>query len=339
MAVCGAYCVRKKNRGQGRQTMKAIRVAEYGAPEVMKLTEMPELSPSKGELLVRVKAAGVNPIDAYMRSGSFYKAPLPYTPGIDAAGIVEAVGEGVIAFEKGDEVYVSGTVSGAYAETLLCRESSAHCYPVHLSCSQAACIGVPYTTAYRGLFQKARALSGETVLIHGASGGVGIAAVQLSDAFGLTVIGTAGTEKGRGLVLAEGAHYVLDHGTPLHYAEIMDITKGKGVDIIIEFLANANLGMDLKCLARHGRVVVIGCRGGVEIDPRDAMGKDAVIMGMSLFNATEAELTSIHAGIYAGLDNETLCPVVGREMALIEAPAAHHAIMEENAHGKIILLP
>lgn len=317
--------------------MKAIRIHEFGAPEVMKVEDTPELKPTAGQVLVRIKAAGVNPVETYIRAGLFYKKDLPFTPGSDGAGIIEAAGEGVTDFKPGDRVYTAGSLSGTYAEFALCRESQVHKLADALTFQQGACIGVPYATAYRALFHRARALPGEKALIHGATGGVGIAAVQLARAHGMTVVGTGGTQKGRELAGKEGAHFTLDHHSP-HMEEAVRLARGE-FDVIIEFLANANLGRDLEALSRHGRVVVVGSRGTVEIDPREAMSRDADILGMTLFNATEKEISSIHAALKAGFENKTLRPQIGREMALKDAPLAHHAILEESAYGKIVLLP
>ncbi|MDH4099993.1 MAG: NADPH:quinone reductase [Nitrospirota bacterium] len=319
--------------------MKAIRVHELGAPEVMRLEEVPDPKPAPTQVLIRVRAAGVNPVDTYIRAGMYGTPPLPYTPGMDAAGEVEAVGAHVKRFAVGDRVYTAGTVSGAYAEKVLCEESQVHPLPKQASFQQGASLGVPYATAFRALFQRAHALPGDTVLVHGASGGVGTAAVQLARAAGMTVIGTAGTDKGRTLVEAQGAHHVLDHKDPGYIDRLKDITGGRGVDVILEMLANENLGKDLTVLAPKGRVVVIGCRGSVEINPRDAMSKDASIVAMSLFNASEAEKTSIHAALVAGLENGTLRPVIGREMPLSAAAEAHKAVLEAGAYGKIVLVP
>jgi NADPH2:quinone reductase len=320
--------------------MKAIRVYEFGGPEVMKPEEVPDPRPGAGEVLVRIHAAGVNPVDTYIRTGTYTRKPaLPYTPGSDGAGVVQSTGEGVTKFRKGDRVYVAGSLSGTYAELALCSQSQVHPLAKAASFAQGAAIGVPYATAYRGLFHKARARAGETVLVHGASGGVGTAALQLGRAAGMMMIGTAGTAKGRELVLQEGAHHVLDHSGGEYLASIMELTGGRGVDVILEMLANKNLGKDLAVLARDGRVVVIGSRGPVEINPRDTMGRDATIIGMTLFNVSDADMASIHAGLVAGLENGTLRPVVGREMPLAEAGRAHQAVMEPGAHGKIVLVP
>ena len=315
--------------------MKAIRVHQFGGPEVLRLEEVPDPKPAAGQVVVRVKAVGVNPVETYVRSGGYAAKPaLPYAPGSDCAGVVEAVGEGV----KGpgvsviDRVYTHGTVSGAYAELASCDESQVHHLPPHVTFAQGAALGVPYATAFRALFQKARAIPGETALVHGASGGVGIAAVQFARAASLTVIGTAGTERGRQLVAEQGAHRVLDHRTPNY----LDALK---VDVIIELLANVNLGKDLTVLAQHGRVVVVGSRGEVTINPRAAMQNEAAILGMVLFNACDHELAEAHRAILVGLQNNTLRPVVREELPLADAARAHQLVMEPGAYGKIVLIP
>lgn len=320
--------------------MKAIRVSQFGGPELMKLEEGLDLRPAEGEALVRLKAAGVNPVDAYIRSGTYAVKPsLPYTPGWDAAGIVESTGDGASGFKKGDRVYLAGTLSGAYAEIALARPGMLHRLPEKMSFEQGAAVGVPYGTAYRALFGRGRAAPGEAVLIHGASGGVGTACLQLARAAGLTVIGTAGSDRGRNLVMEQGAHYVLDHRAPDYFSQLRSLTGGRGVDLIIEMLANVNLGKDLTALARNGRVVVVGSRGNVEISPRETMGRDAAILGMTLMNATQDELASIHAALGAGFENGALRPVVGQQIPLAEAPRAHQAVMEPGAYGKIVLIP
>ncbi len=320
--------------------MKAIRVHEFGGPEVMRLEDVPDLKPGAGQVLVRIEAAGVNPVDSYIRTGTYARKPaLPYTPGADGAGTVAAVGEGVTRFKKGDRVYVEGALSGTYAEQALVAEAHAHPLPAKVSYAQGAAMGVPYGTAYRALFHKGEARPGETVLVHGASGGVGSAAVQLARAAGMTVIGTAGTDKGKKLVTDEGAHHVLDHTAAGYLDHIRAATGGQGVDVVLEMLANKNLANDLTLLAPLGRVVVVGNRGTIEINPRDAMGRDAKIVGMTLFNVSEHDMASIHAALVAGLETGTLRPVIGKELKLADAPQAHQAVMAAGAYGKIVLKP
>jgi NADPH2:quinone reductase len=320
--------------------MKAIRVHEFGGPEVLRLEEVPTPRPSPGEVLVRVHAIGVNPVETYIRAGTYARLPaLPYTPGNDGAGVVEQIGDSVTEFKPGDRVYTAGSVSGTYAELALCKTEQVHPLPQSVSFAQGAAMGTPYATAYRGLFQRADAKPGETVLVHGASGGVGTAAVQLARARGLRVFGTAGSDEGRRLAREQGAHEVFDHHAPDHFEQIMNATGGRGVDVIVELLANVNLGKDLTILAKGGRVAIIGSRGRVEIDPRDAMQRDIDLRGMVLPNTPPAQMASIHAALVAGLENGTLRPVIGKEFPLAEAAQAHRAVMEPGALGKIVLVP
>src|SRR5581483_7907399 len=327
-------------RSKPEEYMKAIRVHEFGGPEVMKLEEVAELEAGPGEVLVRIRAVGVNPVDTYIRAGMYArKPPLPYTPVSDAAGDVLAVGEGVRGVKVGDRVYTSGTLTGAYAEQALCSGDQVHRLAGRVSYAQGAAVNVPYATAYRALFQRAQGQPGETVFVHGASGGVGTGAVQLARAAGFTVIGTGGSERGRELVKENGAHHVLDHKAADYLDQLMQLTEGRGVDVILEMLANVNLAKDLTLLAPRGRVVVIGNRGTIEINPRDAMGRDAAILGMSLFNATERELAIIHTALVAGLEVGTLTPVAGQEMPLADAARAHEEVMKPGAYGKLVLIP
>jgi NADPH2:quinone reductase len=320
--------------------MKAIRVSEYGGPSVLKLEEVPTPQPGQGQVLVRNHGVGVNPVDTYLRSNTDNRGPkLPYTPGGDAAGVVEAAGPGVSSVKAGDRVYVGGSVSGAYAELSLCNEAQVHPLPASVSFAQGAGMNVPYATAFHALFHRAHGEAGESVLVHGASGGVGIAAVQLARARGMTVIGTAGTERGRQLVSEQGAHHVLDHTKAGYLDEIAKLTGGQGVNVVLEMLANVNLQNDLGIIAMGGRIAVIGNRGTTEINARSAMNKNAAILGVALFNTTPAQLVGLHGALVEGLANGTLRPVIAMELPLGQASRAHEAVLEPGHHGKIVLIP
>jgi NADPH2:quinone reductase len=311
--------------------MQVIRFHQFGGPEVLQLDTVDDPMPGPGEVLIAVKASGVNPVDTYIRSGTYGPRPLPFTPGLDPAGVIEAVGEGVTALFVGQRVYAAGTKTGAYAEKCLAEAALTFPLPDSLSFEQAAGINVPYATAYRALIGRAQARAGERVLVHGASGGVGIAACQLARSLGMQVTGTASTAEGRELILREGAHTALDH-TQEGYLE------NQSFDVILEMLANVNLARDLTALNRFGRVVVIGNRGSIEINPRETMSRDAAILGMTLFNVPPDELAGIHAALYAGLENGTLRPVVGSTFPLTEAAAAQVAVMQPGKLGKVVLV-
>ncbi len=324
--------------------MQAILAREFGGPEVLKLEEVPDPRAGAGQVRVRVHAVGVNPYDTYMRAGGYaIKPDLPYTPGADAAGVIDQVGDGLSDLASGDRVYVSGTIlgkaHGAYAQYVVCTPEQVHRLPDRISFTQGAGLFVPYVTAWRALFGRANTRAGDTVLIHGASGGVGVAATQFAVAAGATVIGTAGSEDGVAVVKAQGARHAVNHGTPGYLDSIAALTAGRGPDVILEMLANVNLDHDLTAVAPGGRIVVIGNRGRVEIDARKIMSKDVSVFGLALWGIPPEEIRRAHAAIIAGLEGGTLNPVVGTELPLRDAARAHQQVMQPGAKGKIVLIP
>ncbi|MDP6353079.1 MAG: NADPH:quinone reductase [Alphaproteobacteria bacterium] len=324
--------------------MKAIVAHKWGGPEVLNLEEVADVEAGAGEVLIDLKAVGINPYETYIRSGVYAHLPdLPCVLGGDGAGVVQAVDAGVSGIEVGQRVYVAGTVggrmTGCYAEMVTRPAEEVFPLPDAVSFGAGAAVGVPYATAYYALFQRGRAKPGETLFIHGASGAVGTAAIQLARASGLYVIGSAGSDRGRDLVLAQGAHHVVDHTQDGYLETLPELTDGQGPDLILEMLANVNLENDLDVVARYGRIVVIGNRGMIEINPRAAMMKDVDVLGLALWNCPADELMSIHLALIAGLENGSLKPVVGREMPLAEASQAHIAVLEPGAYGKIVLIP
>ncbi len=320
--------------------MKAIVVNQFGGPEVLALATVPDPKPGPGQVVVQLAAIGINPVDTYIRSGNYaHKPALPYTPGMDGAGVILAIGDGVTRLREGQRVYVAGSLSGTYAERTLCDASHVHSLPENVSFAQGAALGVPYATAHVGLFSRGQAAAGETVLIHGGTGGVGLAAIQLAHAAGLTVYATGGTDIGRQLALAQGAHRVFDHQAPDYPEHILRETAGRGVHVILEMLGNVNLAKDLTLLAPRGRVVVIGSRGPIEINPRDLMARNADIRGVMLLNTPPEEIARVHAALEAGLENGSLRPAIGREFPLGDAAQGHIAVMTPGATGKLILQP
>lgn len=324
--------------------MKAIRANAFGGPEVLELEEIDAPRAGPGELVIDLKAIGVNPAETYMRTGVYAVVPdLPYTPGGDAAGIVAGIGAGVTGFESGDRVFtgvaLSADMTGCYAEQVVRRAEHVMAIPEGVSEMQAAAFGVPYATAHWALFSRGGATSGETVFIHGASGAVGTAAIQLAKRAGLTVVGSAGTSKGLDLVRAEGADLAVDHTADGYVEEVRAFTGGEGPALILEMLANVNLATDMDLARRFGRIVIIGARGEVTIPPRVAMMKELDIRGVALWNVEHAAARAMMDDILAGCAEGALSPVIGREMPLAEAAAAHIAVLEPGAHGKIVLIP
>ncbi len=323
-------------------TLRKIQVDRFGSAEVMQLVEADLPHPSSNQVRVRVCAAGVNPADAYIRSGTyaFARPELPYTPGFDAAGIIEEVGEGATAHHVGDRVFVAGILAlhtGAYAEAMVCDATAVFPLPEHLTFQQGAAIGVPWVTAFRALFQRGHLQPGETVLIHGASGGVGLPAVQMAAHFGAIVVGTAGTKAGMTLIRSHGAHAALNHSKEGYLEPIDVITSNSGVGLILEMLADRNLEKDFSVLAKGGRIVVVGSRGKLSFAPRLSMIKEADIRGTALWNMTVADHTQAMDAIMGYLDGEELLPVVGTVFKLSEAPNAHDFVRLGGALGKCVL--
>ena len=324
--------------------MRAIRAHAFGGPEVLQMEEVDDPVAGAGEIVVDVRAVGVNPADTYMRNGTYAIVPdLPYTPGGDAAGTVSAIGPGVSGFAVGDRVFVGTALSmdltGCYAEKVKRKAAEVMALPEGISFAQGATFGVSYTTAHYALFERGGARAGETVFIHGASGSVGTSAIQLAKRAGLKVIGSGGTAQGLELIRAEGADLAVDHTADGYLDEVTAFTGGAGPALILEMLANVNLAADMDRVARCGRIVVIGNRGEITINPRVAMMKELDIRGVALWNASREQVAAMMKDILAGVAEGALRPVVGREMPLADAASAHVAVLEPGAHGKIVLVP
>ncbi|XP_077545800.1 quinone oxidoreductase-like isoform X2 [Haemaphysalis longicornis] len=298
------------------------------------------------KVLVRVKAAGVNPVDTYIREGSFgYSFSLPYTPGKDGAGIVEQVGKGVMGLQEGDRVFFSNrnmaNKHGSCAQYSLLDDTDVWKLPEAVSFTKGAALGVPYFTAYRALVLKAKTQASHRVLIHGASGSVGTACVQIAKhKLGATVAGTAGTPHGMELVKSLGADFTTCHREKDYLPKITEWAGGQGVNVIIEMLANVNLAHDLELLGQNGIVIVVGNRGSIKIDPRDMMRKETSIMGTALFSSTPEEWQATARFVAEGLEAGWLNPVVERTYPLAGAKDAHHDIINSpGAKGHLVIDP
>lgn len=325
--------------------MKAIRAHQYGGPECLLLDEIDRPVPAAGEVLVTMKAAGVNPADTYMLSGVYgIKPELPYIPGCDASGVVAEVGPAVTKVKVGDRVAIGKSFgedfTGCYAETILRKEEHLIVLPAAVDFAQATALGVTYPTAHYGLFQRGRASQDDVIFIHGASGSVGSAAIQLAKRIGATVIGSAGTEAGIALIQNQGVDLAVNHSQPGYLDAVMDFTDGKGVDLTLEMLANVNLAADLGMAARKGRVVIIGNRGEATIDARVAMMKEMDIMGMSVWFVAPEDLAKIMVDLTSWLADGSISPVIGKEFALEDAGEAFRYVIapDAGAHGRVVLV-
>lgn len=328
---------------------RAVRVAAAGPPSVLQVSSLPlgALRPGAREVLIRVRAIGVNPVETYIRSGHYASLPTyPYTPGGDCAGTVVEVGSDVpsTTMAPGDAVYTLRTLSGAYAEYALAEHTMVRRVPAGLDWAHAAALPTPYYTAARALFERLHVRAGRCILIHGATGGVGVAAVQLARAAGLTVIGSAGSGEGAAM-LAPWCHAVVRHGEGAATVQAVRAAspRGAGVHYVLENLANANLQLDLEMLAPMvgGAVCVVGSRGDVSITPRVLMAKEASVTGCMLWGASDDDWDAATARIHAGLATGALAPVVGRQLPGLEsAPAAHEEVIAHagGARGKVVLV-
>lgn len=324
--------------------MRAIRVSHFGDSNVLEYSsgvQLPKLK--ENEVLIQVKAIGVNPVDTYIRSGNFpLKPDLPFTPGFDVAGIIRELGSKDIESEffVGQRVFASNTTSGGYAE--MCNVPAKACYPLDdkLTFQQGAALGIPYLTAYRALFMKAKPECGQTVLVHGASGAVGLALVQLAvGQKNLRVFGTAGSEAGLKLVQEQGADKVFNHHNKSYVQQILEATDGKGVDIIFEMLANVNLNKDCDMASFQGKIFIIGNRGAVDFDASSVMMKELSINGIAVLHSSEIEANAQAKGLIEAIKTGSVNPVIGKEFSLKNANIAHDYIIDNSgSSGKVVLV-
>lgn len=316
--------------------MKAMQMKDYGPASALTLTETNKPNANADQILVQVGAAGVNPVDTYLRSGTNnYSTTFPHTPGLDGAGTIVELGDQVTGFEVGQRVYFSRNLTGSSAEFAVC--ATTHTYPLAdaLSFEEGACLGIPYTTAHRALFGRANAKAGDKVLVHGATGAVGIATVQLALSAGMDVVASAGTQAGADLLREQGVETVIMHNEDGHLAPFQSLENG--FDVIIEMLANHNLDQDLKALAFGGCVAVIGNRGTVEINPRDLMARDASIVGVALANIKPNELALIAKALRPLFEKGVLKPVIRHSYALTELAQAHEDVLKSGALGNLVV--
>jgi len=318
---------------------KAVRVPKAGPSSIMNVETLPALSfPDKGQILVQVHCIGINPVETYIRSGNYATIPsYPYTPGGCCSGIVVSVGKDVTKFKTGDRIYSARTISGAYAENALIDESYAWHLPNSISFAEGAALGVPFHTAYRSIFSKAKLKSTQSILIHGASGGVGIACLQMAKSIGCQLIlGSAGSSIGIDAITPFCDH-VISHGD---IDGVLSLTKNKGVDVIIEMASHKNLGNDLQMLASNGTIVIVGSRGPVEVNPRDVMAREATITGVMLWLANEQEFEEAANFIEQGLLSKRLKPIIGHlYKGLEKASEAHDEVIShtKGTVGKIVI--
>uniref|UniRef100_R4G446 Putative zinc-binding oxidoreductase n=1 Tax=Rhodnius prolixus TaxID=13249 RepID=R4G446_RHOPR len=332
--------------------MKAVSIKEHGPPSVFEgesscYSCTSQYRSTKSLVLVKVYAAGINPVDVYIREGAFLNLPpLPRILGKEVAGIVETAGPKVQKFKVGDRVTCCLPLDGGYAEYVTCDESKVLPLSETLSFSQGASLYVAYFVAYRALVTKCNVQKGELLLVHGASGAVGVAATQIAKARGLKVVGTASTEAGLETAKIAGADFVFNHSEEGYLADAYSITGNKGFDAIVENSADSNLGSDFLMLAQGGRIAIIGTKSPlkppphnpklVEVNPRSLMYTEGRVYGVKLLGVTENEFKVCSNAIIDGIEEGWLRPVIAQEYKLSQAPEAHKRIMSEGARGKLV---
>lgn len=316
--------------------MKAIQVQQFGGPEVLRLIETPVPTPAPGQVLIKLHAIGVNPVDALCRSGQASWVSAPFVPGFDAAGVVVQA-DHAGRWHVGDRVYVALSM-GSYAEYLACEADALYPLPAHASFALGAALGIPYFTAFGAVFRRATLQTGETLLVRGASGAVGMAAVQLARAQGFRVLGTAGSEEGLARLREHGVE-AFDHRRTEVNADVLAAAGGLGVNVILE-VRSANLGDDLGLLAPQGRVVLIGDRSKVSIDPEALTSRSLSILGFNVGGSMNpAGYATANEAIQAGLREGTIQPRIAASFPLGEAARAHELLGSAGLNGKIVLLP
>lgn len=325
--------------------MRAIQISQFGNPDVLEVVDVPMPEPGPNQVRIRVWAAGVNPVDTYVRSGAYGDRPMPASLGFDAAGEIDAVGHGVDSAVIGTRVYTCTALPGAYAEYAIVDIDRTYPLPDNISFDQGAAIGIPYATAYSALHQHAATGVTSTVFVHGGSGGVGIPTIELAKVAGARVAASCGTDAGEEILRAHGADIIVRHDKDGYLDTLSSLVAAPGsagqtgIDTIVEMAAHVNLGNDLTLLNNRGTVVVVGSRGPVQINARDVMRRDARIQGMLLFNLTSDERQEIHAKLYPLLLDGRLSPRVAARYTLEQVRDAHVHVLQSGIGGKIILNP
>jgi NADPH2:quinone reductase len=321
--------------------MKAMRAHQFGGPEQLRYEDAPEVLPQAGQVQIKVRAAGINPADLVRLSGRLQPLTLPYIPGTDVCGEVEAVGSGVGHVKPGDRIF-GRALGGGYAEKTCLAASEAIPLPSNLSFEDGAAIPIPFYTAYHALHGKAALKSGEKVLVSAGGGGVGVAAIQIAKIAGAQVITTVGSQEKAQRTRTLGADVAVNYREQDFVAEVQKFTDGKGVDVIIENVAADNFAKDFAALAMRGRIVLIGTGTGKSADATfgvfGALMKDATIYGMSLVNAGSAipEIATALTGLFS---TGKLKAVVSKSYPLREAPEALADLVAGRVFGKLVLKP
>lgn len=322
--------------------MKAIVFDALGGPEVLRLGDAPRPQPGPGMLLIRVKAAGVNFADTLFTQGQYAITPrLPDTPGMEAAGVVEEVGPGVTEFKPG--MRVAAIALKCYAEFCLARASLCIALPDFLNDQEAAAFPIQVLTAYHMLHTVHQSRAGETVLVHAAAGGVGLAAVQIAKAAGARVIGTVSSAAKADVVRRFGSDEVINYAQTDFAVEAMRLTAGRGVDLILDAVGKPTLDKGIGCLAPFGQLVLYGRAGGPP-DPVNlsVLFQKSLKVGAFSLPSVYGTRELMRRGIEDSLrliEEKKLRLLIGKTFALAQAGEAHRFMRSRESVGKLLLLP
>lgn len=338
--------------------MKAATVTKYGAPEVLQYGDQPDPTPASGQVVVRVRAAGINFADILMRLGLYPGTPKPpFVPGFEAAGTVEAAGSGVSAPPVGARV-VAFSFKGGYAEKICLPATQVIPIPDRMSFEDAAALPVNYLTAYQALTYMASLRAGERVLIHAAAGGVGLAAIQLAKLAGAEIFGTASASK-HDFLRQQGVSHAIDYTTQDFEEEINRLTHREGVDLVMDAVGGSSFRKSYRVLRHGGRLICFGLSSAVpgrgrslkavaawwntpSFNPLDMMRKNRAVIGVHLGEMGRARPALVRSWLeemfqlYAA---GTIKPHVGKTFPLAEAAQAHRYIHDRQNIGKVLLLP
>ena len=319
-------------------------VRELAGPAALEREELSEVNPGPGELVIDVRAVGCNFFDTLITEGKYQIQPeLPFSPGAEVAGIVRELGDGVSRFSVGDRV--SALLEyGGFASTLAVAEARVFAMPAPMSFEEAAALGLVYQTSYVGLVHRANLREGETLLVHAAAGGVGLAAVQIGAALGAKVIGTAGTADKLALAKRNGAHEVINYREEDWVERVEELTDGRGADVIYDPVGGDTFDLSTKCVAFEGRILIIGFASGripTEKMSR-VMVKNFSLVGLHwglYFQKNPLVLQQAQEAISRLHSEGKIAPLVSATYPLEDAEAALAALGGRKTTGKVVLIP
>jgi NADPH:quinone reductase-like Zn-dependent oxidoreductase len=336
--------------------MKAIVISKSGPPEVLKLAEVPEPELRAGEVVVRVKAAGVNFADLFARQGLYADAPQPpFTPGLEVSGTLEKVGSEVQGLKEGQRV-MAVVRSGGYAEKTPVPAQAVVPMPESMDFQQAAALPINYLTAYHMLFYMGNIRPGERVLIHAAAGGVGVAALQLCQIAGAEIYATASAVK-FDFLRAQGVEHCIDYRTQDFEKEVRRLTDGEGVDIVLDAVGGESFQKSYNLLRPAGRLMVFGFSAAMtgrersylkaaprylrirNFDPLQMMRENRAVMGVHIGRLKPEILAQEYEALLGHFGEGRIRPYVDRTFPLEQAAAAHRYLHERKNIGKVLLVP